>query len=455
MDNSETSFKLLLVDDEPGVLSSLRRIFLDDNYDLYMAKNGQEALSKAENSPFDAALIDLKMPGMDGITLLAKLKRMIPGIKTMIITGHGRIEDAVRAMQEGAEDFIEKPFTPAAIRKRVHQFYRIWALEAENRMLKEDLVFRFGAYQLVGQSSAMQTLKEQLLKAAPSDEPVLILGETGTGKELVARAIHQYSRRSTRPFVPVDCASISETVIESELFGHVKGAFTGAHIASIGLIRSADRGTLFLDEIGELSLTMQGKLLRTLQEREVRPVGSVKTFPVDIRIVAATNRNLKQDVIDKRFRNDLYFRLNVIVLKVPPLRDRREDIPLIVRYFIKRFRSEHSHAKEISRKALECLQAFDWPGNVRELENTIRSAMAMASGDLITPEDLPPYISGKAQGTSSRAPAPTDDSLASYEKMALVNALAKSNGNRKHAARILGIGEATLYRKIKRYGLGN
>ncbi|MDY6953566.1 MAG: sigma-54 dependent transcriptional regulator, partial [Thermodesulfobacteriota bacterium] len=285
------------------------------------------------------------------------------------------------------------------------------------------------------------------------DTSVLIQGETGTGKELVAKAIHYHSLRSEKSFVPVDCAAISETVIESELFGHLKGAFTGAHISTLGLVRSADKGTLFLDEVGELSPAIQAKLLRTIQEREVRPVGSSKSYPVDVRILAATNRDLTEEITLGNFREDLFYRLNVVALNVVPLRDRREDIPLLANYFVKRFATDFSPVEAISKEALMCLENHRWPGNIRELENVLRRAVALGKEQTIMPEDLPPNIYLPPEEPARGVMPLSEDSLAAFEKAAIQNALSKSGQNRKRAADILGIGEATLYRKIKKYGL--
>ena len=292
-----------------------------------------------------------------------------------------------------------------------------------------------------------------IVRVGPADAPILIQGETGTGKELIAQAIHRHSSRVNSNFVPVDCGAINESVIGSELFGHVKGAFTGAHSTTVGLIRTADGGTLFLDEIGELSLNMQVKLLRTIQEREVRPVGSSTSYPVDVRIVSATNRDLEEAVAEAEFREDLYYRLNVVVLRAPALRERPEDIPLLARYFIRSFASEYSPVKELSREALQCLTTYHWPGNVRELENVIRRAVAMGAGEKIQLEDLPASFSAPNSEMATGGILPSDSSLAAYEELAIRNALTRSDGNRKRAAAILKIGEATLYRKLAKYRL--
>jgi DNA-binding NtrC family response regulator len=453
MDNREDrQFSLLLVDDEPAILASLKRVFRKAPYKIHTAENGRIAMEVLQQARIDAALVDLKMPEMDGIELLKQVRKQWPRVHVVILTGFGGVKEAVEAIQMGAVDFLQKPFEPETIEARVNQIYHIWYLELENQRLREKIEFQFGYDQLIGNSVAMLKLKKMIMQVAGSDASVLIQGETGTGKELVARAIHHHSQRRGQPFVPVDCASISETVMGSELFGHVKGAFTGAHESTKGLIRSADRGTLFLDEVGELPLTMQGKLLRAIQEKEVRPVGSSQSHMVDVRILAATNRNLEEEVAQGRFRQDLYFRLNVVVLGVPSLSSRLEDIPLLARYFIQQFSSPASTVAHLSNEALAHLNAYDWPGNVRELENVMRRAMAMGQSKGIMPNDLPDNIfSGHSMGIDSGELS--SDSLAAYELAAIRNALLKCDGHRKKAADLLGIGEATLYRKLNKYDI--
>jgi len=440
-----------MVDDEPEVLSSLKRVFFEDDYHIHTARNGQDALELLGKVRIDAALIDLKMPGMDGLALLKEIRKGYPAIMIMMLTGYGGVREAVEAIKLGAVDFLEKPFSPEGLRARVAQLHKIWELKEENRNLRVRIEFEFGFNRLVGNSTAMLKLKQMIAQVGPTDASILIQGETGTGKELVARAIHHHSPRSDNNFVPVDCAAISESVMESELFGHVKGAFTGAHVSTLGLIRSADKGTLFLDEAGELSPAIQVKVLRTIQEREVRPVGSSKSYQVDVRILAATNRDLAKEVSLGNFREDLFYRLNVVTLSVPPLRDRREDIPLLARYFVKRFANDFSPVKDIAKEALSSLENYDWPGNIREIENVIRRAVALGREDIILPEDFPPNIYQPPSGALQKIGHPSDGSLATYENAAIQDAQAKSRGNSKKAAEILGIGEATVYRKMRKY----
>lgn len=453
---SERRFALLIVDDEPNILSSVRRLFRNAPYDIYAAGDGPAALEILRQTPVDAALVDLKMPQMDGMTLLTEIRSRWPSVRVIILTGFGGVEEAVAAIKSGAVDFLQKPFEDESLQARVGQLHQMWILERENLRLKDQMKFSFGFERLIGNSTAMLNLKRMILQVAHSEASILIQGETGTGKELVAGAIHYHSLRNQGPFVAVDCAGISETVMGSELFGHVKGAFTGAHENTAGLIRSADKGTLFLDEVGELSLSMQVKLLRTIQEKEVRPVGANRTHPVDVRFLAATNRNLEEEVAQGRFRQDLYYRLNVVVMTSPPLRERLEDIPLLIRHFIHQSNNGSGGAPGVSKDALACLMTYDWPGNVRELENVIRRAVAMGGGEQIHLQDLPeavytpPVIPIPPQGGSAVV---ADDSFRAYEYAAIRNALNKCNNNRKKAALLLGIGEATLYRKIKQYHL--
>jgi len=451
----EAKFSLLLTDDDPSILALLRKIFSPEDYHLHTATDGGEALALLKATRIDAALVDWKMPGMDGLDLLKEIRKSYPSIMVVMLTGEGGIDEAVEAIKLGAVDFLTKPFSFEGLRARVRQLCRIWELKEENQKLREKIDFQFGFDRMVGNTTSILKLKQLIIQAGSSNESVLITGETGTGKELVARALHYHSLRSGSHFIPVDCAAISETVIESELFGHVKGAFTGAYISTLGLIRSADKGTLFLDEVGELSTNIQVKLLRTIQEREVRPVGSSKSYPVDIRIVAATKRDLVQEVSRGTFREDLFFRLNVIPVSVPPLRERKEDIPLLAAYFLERLSTDLTQTRKISPEALISMENYHWPGNIRELENTIRRAMALGKTEMILPEHLPPNIYAPPEHLPRGMSIPVNETLESYEEAAIRNALHKSGGNRKKAARILGIGEATLYRKIGKYGIQN
>lgn len=468
----QDGFRLVCVDDEPKQLSALRRLFRSQPYELLMATCGEEALALMARRSVHAALIDLKMPGMDGLSLLRHVHDRYPQVKAIMLTGHGGVESAVEAIRIGAVDYLEKPVEPESLIARVGQLHQIWSLESENQRLRSESQISAGFEALVGNAPVFQELKRMIVRIGPADASVLIEGETGTGKELVARAIHQHSKRQTEAYVPVDCGALTETVMGSELFGHVKGAFTGASDNHKGLMRAAHKGTLFLDEIGELSAAMQVKLLRTIQEREVRPVGADRSHGVDLRILAATNRNLETEAAEGRFREDLFYRLNVVTLQVPPLRERREDIPHLVRHFIDKFRDEAfgnepagaSAREEVPSKvevanhsvdpqAMACLMSYDWPGNVRELENVVRRAVAIGLKTTLTMADLPPKLAAVAARPLSDGIYPADDSLAAYEMAAIQNALTKAEGNRRQAASLLKIGEATLYRKISKYQL--
>jgi DNA-binding NtrC family response regulator len=451
MTSLQSKFSCLLVDDDPKIISLLESVFSDTSYQIYTAMNGKSALALMEKVRIDATLIDVVMPGMDGITLLKEIKKDHPETMAIMLSGYGCIESAVKAVKLGAVDFLEKPISPEGLRFCLSQLYEKWKAKNENRTPGVKIESRTGHDELVGNSALVKKLKQIIAQVGPTDAPVLIQGQTGTGKELVARAVYDRSRRHKKNFMPVDCAAISETVIESELFGHVKGAFTGAHLSTLGIIRSADKGTLFLDEIGELPQSVQAKLLRTIQEREVRPVGSSKRYPVDIRVIAATNRDLEEEVLKGSFNEALFYRLNVVNINVPPLKDRKEDIPLLARHFARRFTFYDSQVKEISPEALACLEAYDWPGNVRELENAIQRALALGSKNLIRTWDLPKKIYALSAKASQVHSKPTRGTLAWYEQKAIENALTKSSGNRKIAAMLLNVGEATIYRKIKKY----
>lgn len=449
--DTQHRFTLLIVDDEPDVQSAMRRYFGRDPYRLLFADNGKGALDMLSRNSVPLMLLDLKMPGMDGLEVLRSALVTRPELKVIMLTGHGGVQEAVAAMKLGAVDFFEKSISPDVLKKKVDQLHAMWQLEQENRQLRDrlDTLFRFEG--LIGESPPMLKLKDMIARIAPTETSVLIQGESGTGKELIAQAIHHHSNRKQEAFIPVDCAAINETVMESELFGHTKGAFTGADQATLGLIRSADKGTLFLDEIGELSVAMQAKLLRTLQERTVRPVGSTKIIPVDIRIVAATNRNLVEAIAEGGFRQDLYYRLSAVTLHAPPLRERGNDILLLSRHFTKRLGEEGLAPKQFSDQALAALNTYQWPGNVRELENVIRSAMAFSAGDTIGPDDLPIITPPPAGPPGTVSPGAA--SMADYEAEAIRNALEQTSGSRREAAKILGISEATLYRRIKQYNL--
>ncbi len=445
-------FTMLIVDDEQDVRKSLQRLFARTDYQLLFAGNGEEALDSLSQQSVSLMLLDLKMPGMDGISVLQETLARWPETKVIILTGHGGVREAVSSIKLGALDFFEKSAPPDMLNHKTEQVYKLWRLEKENKGLREQLSMKFTFVDLIGESPAMLKLKEMIVRISATDTSVLIQGESGTGKELVAKAIHHHSNRKSGIFIPVDCASLNETVIESELFGHSKGAFTGAEQTTLGLIRAADKGTLFLDEIGELPLKMQAKLLRTIQEREVRPVGSTKRHLVDIRIVAASNRDLKRAAEEGSFRQDLYYRLSPVTLTVPPLRERIEDIPLLCRHFLQKAVAEDGLSmKNIADSSYKVLKQNRWNGNVRELENVLKTALTFSCDDTILPSDF--------QLNTDVSPRLTEDSLqdqtsfTEYEKEIIRQALRQTSGSRREAAIQLNISEATLYRRIKKYNL--
>lgn len=440
-------FTILVIDDEDHVHSSIKRFFSRNNYRFLKALNGEEGLNILQDNGVDLVILDLKMDGVDGMEVLKEIKKQDPDQRVIIQTGHGGVKEAVEALKLGASDFLEKGGAPEILKARVNQAYEYWIMSVQHEDLRKKSIEEFSYAPMVGESQRLTKLKDMIVRVAPTDTTVLIQGESGTGKELVARAVHHHSKQSKKPFVAVDCAAISETVIESELFGHSKGAFTGADNTTTGLIRSAEGGTLFLDEIGELALGIQAKFLRTLQERVVRPVGSTKSYTVETRVIAATNRNLLDEVAAGSFRQDLYYRLSAVTLTAPPLAERGDDLELLVSHILGKLDENAS----ISSEALQYLKKYNWPGNVRELENVLRGAMVFAEDNLIQVADLP---SSLVDGTViSEEKTFESGTLASYELRAIKDALLAADGNRRMASEILDISEATLYRKIKQYNL--
>jgi two-component system response regulator HydG len=369
-----------------------------------------------------------------------------------VVTGYGTVKSAVLAMKGGAYDYITKPFSMEELRLLLERVAGQLRMKTENRVLRETIKSRQGFGNIIGRAPDMEKLYRIIAKAGQSSHPVLILGESGTGKELVAKSIHSAGMFRTKPFIPVDCGSLVPTLIESELFGHVRGAFTGATNPKDGLLAIAEGGTVFLDEIGELPVDLQAKLLRAIQEKEIRPVGSVKRVPINVRILAATNRDLERAVGEGTFRRDLFFRLNVLTLRIPPLRERRQDIPLLVAHFLERIGHDAGFEKTISDEALKALMSYDWPGNVRELENSLERACALSSAHEIQLRDLPTQIySAPLEMTGAIAPQAGIVPIAELEKHTILHALAQVNGDKMLAARLLGIGKTTLYRKLKEY----
>ncbi|HEV8674375.1 MAG TPA: sigma-54 dependent transcriptional regulator [Methylomirabilota bacterium] len=441
--------RVLVVDDDPLTLKLLEKTLSLAGYDVVKAQSGTDALERLRGQVFAAAVVDIRMPGMDGIQLLREIKRHDPAIEVVMTTAHPEVSTAVEALKEGAYDYLQKPLNLDELRHRMGRVIERRFLRSEVSTLRNRLGVRLAARELIGVSRPMVQLKETIARVAPTDAAVLVEGETGTGKELVAAAIHRLSPRSQAPFIPVNCGAIPADLMESEFFGHVRGAFTGAVADTLGLFRSAHGGTLFLDEVGELPPVLQVKLLRVLQEKEVRPVGSTRSHAVDFRIIAATNRPLEQAVSEGRFRQDLFYRLNVVRVEIPPLRDRREDIPVLLTHFLREFNERFGQdVREVTPQALAALQAYQFPGNVRELENLLERAYALGATRAIGLADLPALSPAPAVVT---APQPLV-ALAELERELILRAL-RLHANRDHAARSLGISQRTLYRRMKEYGI--
>jgi len=448
--STATGFSILIVDDEDATRELCRDIASEMGLEVHTASTTNEALELLEQSPVDIVVTDLKVPQMGGLELLKRISAGQPNTSVMVLTQYGTIETAVTATRLGARDYVTKPFHVEELRAKIERLIQSVELDHENRVLREQLRTRPGFGGLIGVSAKMQRLYKMIEKVSQHNYPVLILGESGTGKELVARSIHFMGVRQKKPFVPVDCSGLVPTLIESELFGYVKGAFTGAQHARAGLLETGNGGTVFLDEIGDLPVDLQAKLLRALQEREVRPVGATDRVRIDIRIIAATNRDLESAIRTGGFRQDLYFRLNVVQLKLPPLRERKSDIPLLVNSFLEKFSDPQRPIRTISEDAMRRLMLYDWPGNVRELENAVERAVALGSGPILHMGDLP---SNLQQGGSDRS-LDSDEltTLEEMERRAILRALRETNGDKLAAARLLGIGKTTLYRKLKQYG---
>lgn len=441
---------LLIVDDDESNLESLEGVFSREGYELRFAAGGREALERVKKERMDVVLTDLMMPDMDGLDLLRSIKTVSPESEVILMTAYGTVARAVEAMKEGAYDFVTKPFKKIQIIKGVRRAMEKQVLLLENRNLRSLLETSGPQRTIVGNSFAVRNVLDMLRQVASSEASILLIGESGTGKELFARQLFQWSQRSDRPFVAFNCAALPRDLAEAELFGHEKGAFTGAHKERPGLFREADGGTLFLDEVAEIDLALQGKLLRVLQEGEVRPVGSSRVESVDVRVVAASKVDLEDFVKSGRFRDDLFYRLNVISLRIPPLRERKEDIPLLADYFLRRFVTKNNRRIEgISRDAMRRLTAHRWPGNVRELENVMERAVVLAKGDVIDEADLPDSVS-EGNGESGAITLPLGISLEEMERQVLDQTLQVTRGNKKMAAHLLGISLRTVYRILER-----
>jgi two-component system nitrogen regulation response regulator NtrX len=451
---------ILIVDDEAGVRSSLTGILGDEGYSVDAVESGEACIMALEGRRYDLLLLDVWLPGMDGLEVLARVRGLDPELPVVVISGHGSIEAAVKAVRMGAQDFVEKPLSLEKTLLVVKNALRQRRLEVENRALKAQMEHRFV---MVGESARVQALRAEITQAAPSNGRVLIYGENGTGKELVARNIHHHSLRSQGPFVEVNCAAIPEDLIESELFGHTRGAFTGALTAKKGKFELADGGTLFLDEVGDMTLKTQAKVLRVLQEQKVEPVGGTGSVTVDVRVIAATNKRLDEEIRRGTFREDLFFRLNVIPFEVPPLRERREDVPLLARHFIAELSAEYGkRPKQLTAEALDLLVGLAWPGNVRELRNTIERLVIMTPGDRIEARHLPAPLLGApnpAGESAAVSPAPAGDfpslneAREDFERRFIWKKYQQCGGNMSRTAEALRVERSNLYRKMKAYGL--
>ncbi|PID73673.1 MAG: DNA-binding response regulator [Desulfobacterales bacterium] len=453
---------ILIVDDEKNYTLVLKAVLEEEGYEILTANSGLEALTLLRNTDMDLVLTDMKMPEMDGMDLLEAVREKDPDLPVILMTAFGTVEKAVEAMQKGAHNFILKPFENESLIIYVNRALEMYRTIRENRLLRDSIASRYHFGNIIGKSRAMRDIYDIIRKVAPSSATVLIEGENGTGKELIANAIHFNSSRKDKPFIAVNCAALSEHLLESELFGHEKGAFTGATAMRKGRFELADGGTLFLDEIGEIPPQIQIKLLRVLQERVFERVGGTRTIRVDIRVIAATNKQLKKETAEGRFREDLFYRLNVLYILLPPLRERQEDIRLLSRHFLEKYMSERPEGRppvtHIAPAAERLLYDYEWPGNIRELENTIERAMILCPGDSIRAADLPRHLKGDGMGLRGLGiELPQNGSLSKIlsevEKQLILGALEKADYVQARAARMLGIGKSGLNQKIKKYRL--
>ena len=447
--------KILVVDDESSHRKMIEAVLSDEGYEIKQADDGQAAIDAVGNEFFDLILMDIRMGKVGGIEALSQIKDISPGIPIIIMTAYASVDTAVEALKAGAYDYLTKPLDIDELKIIVGKALRFHKLEKENIFLKERLNDRFDFSKIIGRGPAMKTLFDTMALVAPSEATVLIFGESGTGKELIADAIHQNSSRRDQPFIKVNCAALPETLLESELFGHEKGSFTGAVARKQGRFQLAHKSSIFLDEVAEMASTTQAKILRVLQEREFEPLGGTQTIKVDTRVIAATNKNLEDEIKEGRFREDLYYRLNVVNLEVPPLRERREDISLLADFFLKRYAEKNKRIiKGFTPRAMDLLMRYEWPGNVRELENVVERAVILARGEMVTPAEFPDILlqlDPEIKATYvNLSPGRT---LKDVEKDMIIRTLEETGGNRTHAAKILGISRRTLQLKLKEYGI--
>ena len=442
--------RILVLDDEQSMLEVLTIMLKREGHDVTATTDGKSAVEMFESNGFDVVITDLKMEPINGLEFLRMVKKIDPEAVVIMMTAHGSIENAVEAMKDGAFEYVTKPFKMEELRILVKRGLEQREMRLENRTLKQEIQGRYHLDNIVGSSREMQKIFRLIEKVAPTDSTVLIYGESGTGKELVALSLHFNSRRRNFPFEPINCSALTETLLESELFGHVKGSFTGAHADKKGLFEAAHKGTIFLDEISTMSRSMQMNLLRVLQEREIKRVGDTAVKKIDVRVIAATNEELSEKVKDGLFREDLYYRLNVIPIIIPPLRERREDIPLLVKHFLRIQNKKLKKDFKVSEETMAVLEGYDWPGNVREVENVIERAVTLCDENVITPEDLP-----EALATVQKLSFPRDKSLKSVlldsEYRHIMSILEDVDGDKKIAAKILDISLPSLYRKLESF----
>lgn len=444
---------ILIVDDEKTICETLAQVLSEEGYETETANNGREALEKVQESNFEVVITDLKMPELGGIELLEKIKLISPETSVIIITAYGSMESAIEALRLGAYDYIVKPLDFEDVTLRIKRLLQHRELVRENKLLREAVWEKYNFSNIIGESPPMKRVFRMIQKVAQTKGNVLITGKSGTGKELVARAIHYNSPRKGKPFVAINCGAIVDTLMESELFGHKKGAFTGAVQDKEGYFKAADGGTLFLDEVGEIPLHLQVKLLRAIETGEILPVGSSEPVKVDVRLIAATNRNLAEEVEKGNFREDLFYRLNVIEIKLPPLSERREDIPLLVNHFIQKYNRElNRHIQGVDNETMKVLLNYEWKGGIRELENVLERAIILADGNVITRKDLPPNLV-KDVSYLRETPTTLKLALAQFEKNHILKVLKETGGNKVHAAQLLGIGLSSLYRKLDEYNI--
>ncbi len=443
-------FKILIIDDEKNIREGLATALEMDGYNTVVAENGEKGLECVNKGDIDLVITDLRMPGISGEEVLQKITSEIPGLPVIVLTGHGSIDSAVSAMHSGAYDFLTKPLNLEHLSLVVKRALKNRELQIQNKQLQEEISKSKPFESIIGKSAEMQKIYQMIQKVAGSKASVLITGESGVGKELVAHAIHNLSPRKNNPLVIVNCSALSESLLESELFGHEKGAFTGAAARKRGRFELANGGTIFLDEIGEINQSIQVKILRVLQDKRFERVGGEETLEVDVRVIAATNRDLEEEIKKGNFREDLFYRLNVVHIHVPPLRDRKDDIPLLINEFMQEFAKENGKdIKNIDNHARAALYKYSWPGNIRQLKNCMESAVVMCSSDTITLNDLPPTI--KSESSVNSMQIPFGVTLEEAEKIIIQQTLAQNQGNKSKTAEVLGIGRKTLHRKLDEY----